>query len=155
MTGALSAASLVGNPRVDGFAYILSLYKPFKQILLKIQQFLPPSEPSLVFIVRSYEDLSSWCWNLGLCDVSWGWDHSLPRFLSQFLSTTHDYETTCSATAATSACHTMSLRLSTCLCDSIPPTHLDECGFFKSLVAGLPYGLIFWWFRVLYVLRSS
>ena len=29
------------------------------------------------------------------------------------------------------------------LCPSTPPSCLDECVFFKSLVAGLPYSLIF------------
>ena len=31
------------------------------------------------------------------------------------------------------------LTISMSLC---PPTHLDECGFFKSFVVGLPYSLI-------------
>ena len=30
-----------------------------------------------------------------------------------------------------------------CLRFSTPPTHLDESGFFKSLVVGLPYSSIF------------
>ena len=30
------------------------------------------------------------------------------------------------------------------------PTHLDECGFFKSLIVGFPYSLIFWQFWVLF-----
>ena len=34
-------------------------------------------------------------------------------------------------------------------------THLDECGFLKSVVVRLPYCLIFWWFWVLFVLRSN
>ena len=36
---------------------------------------------------------------------------------------------------------------------STPPPHLDECGFFKSLVVGLPYSSIFWQFWMLFVLR--
>ena len=31
-------------------------------------------------------------------------------------------------------------------------THLDECDFFNSLVVGLPYQSIFWWFWVITVL---
>ena len=31
-------------------------------------------------------------------------------------------------------------------------THVDECGFFKSLVVGLPYSSIFWWICVMFVL---
>ena len=60
VTGALPAVALVVNPRVGGFAYILSLCGPFKQTLLKIQQFLLPPQPPLVFTARSYGDLSSW-----------------------------------------------------------------------------------------------
>ena len=37
----------------------------------------------------------------------------------------------------------------------IPPTHLDECDFLKSLVVVLLYSLIFWQFSVLLVLRLS
>ena len=40
--------------------------------------------------------------------------------------------------AATSLCH---LFAHLHICD--PPTSLDECGFFKSLVVRLHYGLIF------------
>ena len=38
---------------------------------------------------------------------------------------------------------TGSLHLSTHLHVSTLPTHLDECGFFKPLVVGLPYSSIF------------
>ena len=44
-------------------------------------------------------------------------------------------------------------HLSAHLHDSVPPTHLDGCGFFKSLVVRLPYSSIFWSFWVLFVLR--
>ena len=43
-------------------------------------------------------------------------------------------------------------------CESAPiceSTHLDECVFFKSLIVGLPYSSISWWFWVLIVLRSG
>ena len=35
---------------------------------------------------------------------------------------------------------------------SAPPTGLDECFFFNSLVVGLPYGSIFCWFWVFFFL---
>ena len=35
---------------------------------------------------------------------------------------------------------------------SAPPTHLDKCGFFKSLAVRLPYSSIFWQFWVVSVL---
>ena len=60
----------------------------------------------------------------------------LPRYPSQFLSTTHQCGTAHSATAA-SLCHTASECLSTYLCVSAPPTCLDERGVFKFLVVRL------------------
>ena len=39
--------------------------------------------------------------------------------------------------------YTASPSLSAHLCDSAPPTRVGECGFFKSLVVGLPYSSIF------------
>ena len=51
--------------------------------------------------------------------------------------------------------HTASLHLSACLLVSAPPTHLDERGFFKSLVVGLPYSSNLWQFWVLFVLKFS
>ena len=56
--------------------------------LLRIPQFLLLPEPSLVFIVRSYKDLSSWHWNSRLSGLLWGWDPSLLRYPSRFVSTT-------------------------------------------------------------------
>ena len=51
-------------------------------------------------------------------------------------------------TGSTSRC-----RLSTQLRVSIPPTHLDECVFFNSLVVGLPYSLIFCQFSLFFVFK--
>ena len=42
-------------------------------------------------------------------------------------------------------------RISAHLHISFPPTHLDECSFFNSLIVRLPYSLIFWWFWVTFV----
>ena len=145
-TGALLAIAQVVNPRVGGFAYILSPWRPFIQTPLKIWQFIPPTQPPPVFTAWNYGDDSSQCWNPGLCNLAWDLDCSLQRYLSWFLSTTCECGTACSITTAASPCHTTSLRLSAHLCNSTPPTHLDECGFFKSLVVRLPYSLIFWWF---------
>ena len=116
-TGALPAVALVVNPRVGGFAYILSPCGPFKWTLLKIQQFLLPPLSLLMFTVRSYGDLSSWCWNPGLCSLAWGWDHLLLRCPFQFLSSTCE-RGTAHSTASTSPGYTTSLHLSAYLCDS-------------------------------------
>ena len=45
-------------------------------------------------------------------------------------------------------------HISAPLCISAPLTCPDECDFFKSLVVGLPYNLIFWVFWVISVLYS-
>ena len=95
----------------DGFPYMLSLCGSFKWSILKIWQFLLLPQPPMVFTARSYRDLSSSCWNPGLCSLAWGWDRLLPRCPSQLLSTTHERETVHSITAA-------SLHLSACLCSS-------------------------------------
>ena len=124
------------NPRVGGNVYVLRPCGPFKRSLLKIQQFLLLHQPPLIFIARSYGGLSSQCWNLGLCGLSWGWDHSLPRYPSCFLSICECGTISFTATA-------ISVPLS-CLHYSAPPTSLDECGFFKSLAVRLPHSLIFW-----------
>ncbi|KAF6119762.1 hypothetical protein HJG60_010173 [Phyllostomus discolor] len=48
---------------------------PFKGNCLGIQQFLfPEPQHPLFFTTRSYEELSSWCWNPGLWCLVWGWD---------------------------------------------------------------------------------
>ena len=39
-----------------------------------------------------------------------------------------------------------------CISHLRPSYHLDECGFFNSLVIKLPYGSVFWWFLVMAVL---
>ena len=87
MTGTLPAVAIVLNLRMGGFVYVLRLCGPFKWNFLKIWQFLLPSQSPLLFIARSYGDLSSRHWNPGLCGLAWGWDCWLPRYPSRFLST--------------------------------------------------------------------
>ena len=70
-TGALPAVALVLNPRVGTSVYVPSSCVPFKQSLLKIQQFLLPPQPPLVFTARSYWVLSSRHWNPWLCSLAW------------------------------------------------------------------------------------
>ena len=65
VTGALPAAALVVNPRVEGFAYVLSPCGAFKWTLLKIWQFLSLPKSPLVFTARSYGDLPSGTGTLG------------------------------------------------------------------------------------------
>ena len=65
---------------------------------------------------------------------------SLPIFIH------HMWVWDCPFCISESLCVSMSLS---------PPTCLDECDFFNSLVAGLPHSLIFWWFWVTIVLQFS
>ena len=117
-TGALPAVVFMLNPSGGGSAYVLSPCKPLKRSLQKILQFLPLPQPLLVFTVRSYGALSSWHWDSGLCVLTWGWDHLLPRYPSQFLSTTHECGTTPSSAAFLR--RTTSLRISACVYPSCP-----------------------------------
>ena len=119
VTGTLSIVALVMKPRVGGSVWVLSLCGPFKWGLLKIYQFLLPSQLPVIFIARSYGDLSSLPWDSGLCGLVWGWDHSLPRYLSWFLPTIHGGGTTCNSFSAPH-CISMSLHLSLWLCPSYP-----------------------------------
>ena len=114
----------------EGVSLSKSLCGFFKRNCLGLQKFLPPTQSLLDFAARSYEDLSSWSWNPGVgawCGAgtphSWG----IP---SKFLPTT--------CGCGTSLFHV-----------SAPPTSLDVCGFFNSLVVRLPFNSVFvgseWW----------
>ena len=102
----------------------------FKRNCVGLQRFYPPTQLPLVFAARRYGDSSSWHWNPGLGGLVWGWDSSFLRYPSWIFS--H---------------HTwMWDQPISCLC---PPTSLDGCGFFNSVVVRLPVNLIAddrkWW----------
>ena len=63
-TSVLPVVALV-NSKGTGSVCVLGPCGPFKQSLLKIQHFLPPPQPPLVFRVKSYRDLSSGDGSLG------------------------------------------------------------------------------------------
>ena len=104
--GTLLASAVVMIPRVGGFAFILGLW--FKQTLLRNRQFIPLPQPPLVFIASNCEALSSQHWKHGLRSLASGRDHSLPRYPSQFLSTTRECGTTHSSPAASQRCAAIS-----------------------------------------------
>ena len=80
VTGTLPAVALGVDPRVGGFAYVLSPCGSFKQSLLKIQQFLlPPQAPLGTFTTRSYGNLSFPVLEPWAVWSAWGWDCWLPR----------------------------------------------------------------------------
>ena len=107
----------------------------FKRNCLGLQKFLLPTQSSLVFAARSCGDLSSWHWNPGLGILVWGWDSFLLRYPFQIFIH-HTWV------------GTSPLWVST------PPTSLDGCSFFNSVVVRLPLNLISdgseWW--LLYIL---
>ena len=95
-----------------------------------LQQFLPPTQLVLVFVARHYGYLSSWHWNPGLgalCGIGTPCSWDIPP---EFLSTTCGYGT-------------RPFHIST------PPTSLDGCGFFNSVVVRLSFSSIYdgseWW----------
>ena len=127
---------------VDGFAYILSPSWSFKQSPenLVVSSTAPNTsgfyrQKLWGFILLVLEPWTVWS-GLGL-------GLFVPKYPSRFLSTTCECGTVCSTAAATSLHYTLSPCLSAHLCDSTPPTCLDESGFFKALVIRLPYNSVF------------
>ena len=88
----------------EGASPSKSICRPFKRDCLGIQQFLS-STASIPdgFYRKKLWRLSSWPWNPGLRGLMWGWDPSLLRYPSQFLSSTHTYGTSpfCVSTSPT------------------------------------------------------
>ena len=125
--------------------YVLRPCRPFKHSFLKIQQFLPLPQSSLVFTSRSYEDLSSQHWNPGLCGLTWaGIAHSQgipPNFYPLYVNVGPPVPILPLPLPLHATPHLLTSPL--CLHVSAPPTCLDECGSFKSLVVRLPYTAIF------------
>ena len=124
-TGAFQAATLVlelrGSEWVCGF---------FKWNCLGLQKFLPQTQLLLVFATRSCEDLSSWLWTLGWVSSCGAGTPCSLDILPKFLSTCW--------------CGTSPFHVCT------PPTSLDGCGFFNSLVVRHPFNSIaddseWWW----------
>ena len=117
----------------------VSLHKSLVLSPKSIVQCLPPSQLPLVFVARSYGDLSSWHWNSGLSDLVWGagiphsWDVP-PNFYPPHVGVGPPIS---------------------CLMSPTPSSHLNDCDFFNSLVVRLPYSSIFWWFWVVVVSQFS
>ena len=100
-----------------------------------LQKFLPLIQSLLVLAARSFGDLSSWHWNPRLGGLASGWDSLLPRYPSRVFI------------------HHMCVRDQP-VTHLHPPTSLDGCGFFNSIVVRLPFNLISicsmqWWFYIL------
>ena len=128
-TGAFQAATLVLELRE--WIWVGETMCGFiKRKCLGHQKFLLPTKPPLVFSDRSCGDLSSWHWQHGL-----GPDVGL-RLLTPEISF---------------------LDFDLMLWAHAPPTSLDWCGFFNSVVVMLPFNLIsddseWWLFYILVVI---
>ena len=113
---------------------------PFKRSLLCVLQFPSSPQPPLVFTARSYGDLITLEPWAGWSALRLG--YLTPEvFLLVFIQHTWVWD-----------CPSVSLHLCVCLCISVPPTHLDECSVFKSLVVRPPHRSIFWLFWEIFVL---
>ena len=137
------------DSQVGGFVYIPGCCGSLQQTLLWGWEFLPLPQPPRFFSQRFLGFISP-CWNPVL--------HGLSRSLvvPPGLSTCK-----CGTTCSASCCLTCSglpaaalpWVLSAQLPVSAPPTGLDECFFFNSLVVRVPYSLIFWQFWLFFVFK--
>ena len=97
---------------------------------------------------QRFEALFPSCWSPGLCDLSPG-----PLAAASLASCSFAYPAPQCATSlgppASAFLSVLSARLPT----SAPPTCLDECFFFISLVVGLPYSSIFCQFWLFFVFK--
>ena len=134
------------DSQVSGFVYVLGPFGSLQWTLLWGLEFLPLLQPQRVFqseVLRLYfPALETWvAWSVSLSSCSFLFIHmqmwdcpvcqlQLPTPVLQLLP-----------------CHESSLPW---LPVSAPPTSLDECFFFTSLVVRLPYSSIFWQFLLFF-----
>ena len=143
------------NPRVSRFAYILRLCMPFKWSFLKTQHFFCCPNPPWFLQPEAKGIYLPGTGTLG-CVVWPGVGITCSQDNPTNFHPPHKCGITPThSTSTTTSHHTTTPHRSTHPCFSALPTHLDECGLFKSLVVGLPYNLIFWQFWALFVLRCS
>ena len=128
------------DSQVGGFVYVLGPCGSIQWSLLWGWEFLLQPEAPQVFSVRGFEALFPWTGTLS-CAVYL----SPPLFLKVYLHVNVGLP----GPPAT----TLPWVLSTRLPISAPPTGLDECFFFNSLVVRLPYSSIFWQFCLVFVFK--
>ena len=113
-----------GNWSSEGVSLSKSCAGPLRGTAWDSQQFLPPTQSPLIFTAR-YGDLSSWHWKRGLWAQCGAWTPA-PRYIPPNFYPSH---------VGVGPAHSASLHLR-------PPTSLDGCGFFNSVVVRLPFNSI-------------
>ena len=102
----------VSNPNIGGSACILGPRGSFNWTFLRDLQFLWLHQHPLFFYSQKLWSFISQCWKPGLCSLAWGWDGSLPRCPSWFLSTTRE----CGTTHSAGYCHCLAATILCPLC---------------------------------------
>ena len=123
---------------MGGFVYVLGSLGSLQETLLWDWEFLPPLQAPQIFTARGFEALVSHAGTLG-CTFCLP-----PRFSFWLISMwmwIHLVQQPPPSPHSPLPCHMPSLPL---LLISTPPTSLDECFFYNSLVVRLPYSSIFW-----------
>ena len=131
-TGAFQAACYPGAEAQREWLWVgESMCGFFKRSCLGLQKFFPPTQSPLVFVARSCAVLSS---GTGTLWLGVGLGLLVPKISLPNFVWTYRYRTSL-------------------FCISVPPTILDRCGFFNSIVVRLQ--LNFWWFWMMIVLYFS
>ena len=136
-----------GDSQVSGFVYILEPCGSLQWTLLWGWQFLlPPQPPQDFFSQRFYFP------SLGPLVAQ---SVLLPNCSSQSSACKYDTSHSTSHHFATPVLQLLPCHESSPPWPPVPtpPTCLDECFFFNSLVVGLPYSLIFWQFWLFFVFK--
>ena len=151
VTDALPGVALVVIPKVGGFAYVPSPCRPLKRLSQGTSGSFHCPNPHwflqsevMSLYLPGTETLSCVVWPGARITRS----QSIPPcFYPPPLNVGLPFH----QCPAASLYHAMSFPSQ--LCNSVPPVHLDECGFFESLVFRLPHRTIFWHFWAFFVLR--
>ena len=134
------------DSQVGGLIYILRPCGSLQWTLLWGWEFFPPSQSSHVFSVTGFEALFPHPWTLH-CLVCLAPQLILPVYLDLNVGPPSRPSATLPGLPATAFLRVLSAQLPV----SAPPSSLDECFFFNSLVVGLPYSLTLYQFWLFFV----
>ena len=140
---------------VGDFVYILGPFGSLQQTLLRAWEFFPSLQPPQVFLVRGCEACIPRTGTLG-CKVCLAPQFVLLVYLHANVAPSVSQVTASPGPPAATLPTQVLQPLPCCACSlpqlplRIPPTGLDECFFFNSLVVGLPYSSTFCQFWVFF-----